>query len=199
MGRRIKVVAAVSRPRVVASRMVRDYVEGMYEPTAERSDRMSKAKHSRARAFAAWKQRVVTNWPAVRVVEVDADASPAMADLGSTRKVSVVVALGELDAEDVAVQLLHGQVGPNDELINTALVALEHVRRGRGRPPLRKRLRVRTGRSLRHRRAGRPRPSRSGHLRRDGLRGLGLAEGVRSAADEAGLPGPSARNDATPI
>jgi starch phosphorylase len=112
--------------------MVRDYVEGMYEPTAERSERMSEAKHARARAFAAWKQRVVANWPAVRVVEVDADASPALADLGSTRKVSVVVSLGALDAKDVAVQLLHGPVGPNDELINTSLLALEPASAGEG-------------------------------------------------------------------
>jgi starch phosphorylase len=123
--RRIKSSLRSLGPRVVASRMVRDYVEEMYEPTAARSDTMSASKYAKARAFAAWKQRVTVTWPAVRVLEVDGEASPAIADLGATRKVSVLVALGDLDAGDVAVQLLHGPVGPTDELISSSLVALQ--------------------------------------------------------------------------
>src|ERR1019366_7759155 len=103
--RRIKSSLRSLGPRVVASRMVRDYVKGMYEPTAARFDTMTASKHARARAFSAWRQRVIATWPAVRVVDVDAEASPALADLGSTRKGSVVVTLGDLEADDVAVQL----------------------------------------------------------------------------------------------
>jgi starch phosphorylase len=130
--RRIKSTLRSLGPRVVASRMVRDYVEGMYEPTAARFDVMSASEHAKARAFSTWKQRVVATWPAVRVIDVDAEASPALADLGSTRKVSVLVALGDLEADDVAVQLLHGQVGPNDELISSSLVALQPAGVGEG-------------------------------------------------------------------
>ena len=43
-------------PQVTATRMVRDYVESMYEPTAERADHLS--RHGRAKALATWKARV---------------------------------------------------------------------------------------------------------------------------------------------
>jgi starch phosphorylase len=130
--RRIKSSLRSLGPQVVASRMVRDYVEGMYEPTAARSDIMTASAYSRARAFAAWKQRVAATWPAVRVLEVDGEANPAIADLGASRRVSVVVALGQLDAADVAVQLLHGPVGPTDELTSNSMVALKPSARGEG-------------------------------------------------------------------
>jgi glycogen phosphorylase len=130
--RRIKSSLRSLGPQVLASRMVRDYVEQMYEPTAGRFDIMTASKYARARAFAAWKQRVLATWPAVRVLEVDGEASPAIADLGASRKVSVLVALGELQAGDVTVQLLHGPVGPNDELISSSLVALQPAGGGEG-------------------------------------------------------------------
>jgi starch phosphorylase len=42
------------------------------------------------------------------------------------------VALGQLDAADVAVQLLHGPVGPTDELTSNSMVALKPSARGEG-------------------------------------------------------------------
>jgi starch phosphorylase len=104
--------------------MVRDYVLGMYGPMAARSDAMTGSGYARARSLAAWKHRVSAGWPAVEVVAVDGDVRPAVADLGATRKVGVVVALGDLDGDDVDVELLHGPVGPNDELTSTSLVPL---------------------------------------------------------------------------
>ena len=48
----------------------------------------------------------------------------AVADLGGERRVEAVVELGELTADDAAVQLLHGPVGPNDELAETSIVTM---------------------------------------------------------------------------
>ena len=106
--------------------MVRDYVEDMYEPIARRADALSGKQHERARALAAWKQRVVAAWPEVRVVDVDGD-SVAVTDLGDTRKVTAVVDLGSLTSDDVAVELVHGPVGANDELTSTEVVRMTLV------------------------------------------------------------------------
>ncbi len=122
--RRIKSSLRSLGPRVVASRMVRDYVDGMYEPTAGRSDAMSVSGYARARSLAAWKQRVSAGWPAVRVLAVDGDFRPAVSDLGATRTVNVVVTLGDLEGDDVDVELLHGPVGPNDELVSTSVAPM---------------------------------------------------------------------------
>jgi starch phosphorylase len=120
--RRIKSSLCSLGPRVCASRMVRDYVEDMYEPVAQRVDILSESDHARARSVAAWRQRVASAWKSVHVDAVEGDLSEA--DLGSTRKVEASVALGTLSADDVTVELLHGLVGANDEVINAKIESL---------------------------------------------------------------------------
>jgi starch phosphorylase len=125
--RRIKASLQSLGPRVTASRMVKDYVEQMYEPIAARADALATSGHARARSLAAWKVRVRSAWPEVHVDAVDIEDGAAVADLGANRRVDVVVALGSLSGDDVAVQLLHGPVGPNDELTGTSAVNLQLV------------------------------------------------------------------------
>jgi starch phosphorylase len=112
-------------PQVSASRMVRDYVEGMYEPAAVRADALGAGGGERARALSAWKQQVTRAWPAVRILSVETEST--LVDLGSSKKVEAVVALGQLDQRDVEVQLLHGPVGANEELQPAAVVTMELV------------------------------------------------------------------------
>ena len=101
-------------PRVVASRMVRDYVHELYEPSAARAETLALGSYARAKALAAWKQRVRDAWTDVHIVHVESDAG--LADLGAERPVQAVVALGSLTGDDVVVELVHGPVGGNDEL-----------------------------------------------------------------------------------
>ena len=112
--RRVKANLASLGPQVVASRMVRDYVTELYEPTAAAADGLRGDDHARARALAAWKARAATGWEAVAVRSVE--ASDDVADLGASREVCVTVELGDLAPTDVAVQLVHGRVGQHDEL-----------------------------------------------------------------------------------
>jgi starch phosphorylase len=111
--------------RVSASRMVRDYVEEMYEPAAARVDVLTAGRGERARALTAWKERVSKGWPAVRVLSVETEA--ALVDLGSFKKVEAVVALGSLSEVDVEVQLLHGPVGSTEELTPASVLNMEQV------------------------------------------------------------------------
>jgi starch phosphorylase len=109
-------------PQVTASRMVSDYVEELYEPTASRTDLLSADGHSRARALAAWKDRVREAWHGVHVDRVEGDMTSA--DLGGSRTVEAVVALGTLAPDDVDVQLVHGPVGQADELTERTIVSM---------------------------------------------------------------------------
>jgi starch phosphorylase len=128
---RIKESLASLGPKVQASRMVRDYVETMYEPIARRAEHLSEAEHGRAKALAAWKQRVVSAWPGVAVVSVESETGTAPVDLGGVREVTAQVELGGLGADDVDVQLIHGQVAVNDELTDTEAISMTLV----GPPP----------------------------------------------------------------
>jgi starch phosphorylase len=120
--RRVKHSLASLGPQVSASRMVKDYVEQLYEPTAGRADRLEASKHERARELAAWKARVTAAWKAVHVDGVESDAG--VTDLGQPREVTAQVSLGELAPSEVAVQLLHGPVGQSDELVAPEVVPM---------------------------------------------------------------------------
>jgi glycogen phosphorylase len=113
--RRIKSCLRSLGPQVVASRMVRDYVEQLYEPIAGQSDALTASSNERARALASWKERVRAGWDGVKIVSVESGS--AVTDLGTDRQVEAVVELGSLQPSDVAVELLHGVVGPNDEIV----------------------------------------------------------------------------------
>jgi starch phosphorylase len=120
--RRVKHSLATLGPQVSASRMVKDYVQELYEPTADRADALNAAGRMRARELASWKARVGEAWRNVHVDGVETDGS--MTDLGQARAVVAQVALGSLDAGEVTVQLLHGLVGQNDELVAPEVVAM---------------------------------------------------------------------------
>ncbi len=121
--RRVKLSLRILGPFVSASRMVRDYVTELYEPAARRGDALGAAAHARARTLATWKERVRAGWSGVRVQIADPDDS--VIDLGGERVVTASLELGSLSPDDVAVQLVHGSVGSNDELSINGVVALE--------------------------------------------------------------------------
>ncbi|MGH2774036.1 MAG: alpha-glucan family phosphorylase [Actinomycetota bacterium] len=107
---------------VTADRMVRDYVTELYEPAAAQGEAMRANGYERARALAEWKSRVRGAWAGVKILDVEGDVTAA--DVGHERTVSGVVSLGELETSDVTVQLAHGPVGPNGELVDPQIVAM---------------------------------------------------------------------------
>ena len=109
-------------PAVSASRMVRDYVEQMYEPAALRADLMLADGSRRARDLAGWKRRVVAGWDAVRIESVENDSGSI--ELDQTRSVTAWVTLGQLTTDDVQLQLVHGTVGSTDELLDTSIITM---------------------------------------------------------------------------
>jgi starch phosphorylase len=110
-------------PFVSAARMVRDYTEQLYEPTAAQGDLLAADDHKRARSLAAWKETVVAGWSMLHADSVDVDS--AVADLGAERSVETVVSLGDLSPADVQVQLIHGPSGQGQELASTTVVSMD--------------------------------------------------------------------------
>ena len=105
-------------PKVTASRMVRDYVTELYEPAAKGGDAVNADGATGARALAAWKQRVLAAWPNVAVRSLDTDTSPGRA--GETRQVRAAVELAGLTTTDVAVQVVHGPIDLQGNLLQDA-------------------------------------------------------------------------------
>jgi starch phosphorylase len=103
-------------PQVLASRMVRDYVLALYTPAAESSRRMVAADYSGARQLAGWTARVRTGWPAVRVGHVESIGIGNAPELGQSLELHAIVSLGDLEPDDVCVQVVFGRVDDDDEL-----------------------------------------------------------------------------------
>jgi starch phosphorylase len=114
-------------PKAQATRMVREYVTGLYLPAARSSLALAGSapagEFSGARQLAAWKARVTKAWPQVRIEHVEADDTDQSP--GSALTVRASVALGELSPVDVAVQVVYGPAGDQDEIIAPQLRALQ--------------------------------------------------------------------------
>ncbi|MFN8126738.1 MAG: alpha-glucan family phosphorylase [Candidatus Nanopelagicales bacterium] len=103
-------------PKVLASRMVRDYVQKLYRPAAESSVDAAADDFAQARDLASWKQRVRDVWPAVAVEHIETAGIGDEPEIGNTLQVRVYAALGGLGRDDVAVQAIHGRVDSDDRL-----------------------------------------------------------------------------------
>ncbi|MFJ5552757.1 alpha-glucan family phosphorylase [Streptomyces sp. NPDC093225] len=101
-------------PKVLAGRMVREYVERLYEPAARAHRALGPDP---ARELAEWKRRVRAAWPGVAVGHVEALAAAPVngtAELGATLTLRVRVRLGDLGTDEVEVQALAGRVDSED-------------------------------------------------------------------------------------
>ncbi|MFD4987168.1 alpha-glucan family phosphorylase [Streptomyces sp. NPDC058372] len=117
-------------PKVIAGRMVREYVETLYAPAARAHRALGPGQ---ARELAAYKERVRASWAQVAVEHVDAGADGAdgpegtesPAQLGATLALRVRVRLGDLAPEDVEVQAVSGHVDGDDRISDAARVPLK--------------------------------------------------------------------------
>jgi starch phosphorylase len=113
-------------PKVLAGRMVRDYVDRLYAPAA-RSHRA--VRGSSAVELAEWKRRVREQWSQVAVEHVETGSTEGTPELGSTLNLRVQVSLGGLDPSDVDVQVLSGPVDESDRIDHPSVVSLKPTAR----------------------------------------------------------------------
>jgi starch phosphorylase len=111
-------------PKVLASRMVRDYVHGLYTPAAKASRELAAQSFAAARQVAHWRGTVQSKWGDVRVVHVEAAGVGDAPQVGATLEVRALVDLGGLSPEDVTVQSAYGRVDESDQLRAPTYVTL---------------------------------------------------------------------------
>lgn len=109
-------------PKVLAGRMVREYVERLYAPAAQSHRALT---GDTARELAVWKARVRAAWSGVSVDHVETTAATATAELGSTVGLRVRVGLGDLGPDDVEVQAVSGRVDAQDRITDATVVPLK--------------------------------------------------------------------------
>ncbi|WP_396927882.1 glycosyltransferase family 1 protein [Mycolicibacterium sp.] len=123
-------------PKVLASRMVRDYTEKYYAPAAQSFRRTSAPidglPFGAARDLSAYRQRVREAWPNIQITDVDSTGLPDTPLLGSELTLTATVALAGLKPDEVDVQAVLGRVDAADALQDPVTVDMVHAGSGDG-------------------------------------------------------------------
>jgi len=116
-------------PKVMATRMVRDYVNDLYAPAAASADRLAADKYRAAKALAHWRSGVLDAWPGVKVLHVESQVE-GDPQLGGRLHLRAEVALNGLHNADVDVEAVYGSVDVEDRLTDLRTVSLVQVENG---------------------------------------------------------------------
>ncbi len=123
-------------PKVLASRMVRDYTEQYYVPAAASLRRTVESVEGlpfgRARELSAYRQRVIEAWPHVHIPDVDSTGLPDTPLLGSQLTLTATVILAGLRPEEVSVQAVLGRVDSTDTLQDPEYIEMAYTGPGEG-------------------------------------------------------------------
>jgi starch phosphorylase len=99
-------------------------VRELYAPAAGNA-RLLNADYEGAAQLAAWKKRVKSAWPSVRIEHIESSGVGDAAEVGAVLSVRAFVALGDLTPDDVHVQVLHGKIDSNDVLTDVRVLELQ--------------------------------------------------------------------------
>jgi glycogen phosphorylase len=120
-------------PKVLASRMVRDYTEKYYAPAAQSLRRTVEPSEEGGVPFgsawdlAAYRQRAHEAWPKIQITDVDITGLPDIPLLGSELTLSATVHLADLSPDEVVVQAVLGRVDATDSLLDPVTVTMSHT------------------------------------------------------------------------
>jgi starch phosphorylase len=118
-------------PKVMATRMVRDYVQELYAPAAASANRLAADDYHGAKVLAHWRTAVLAAWPAVKVLHVESQVE-GDPQIGGKLHLRAEVALNGLHGTDVNVEAVYGSVDADDRLIDVRTLSLVQVENGDG-------------------------------------------------------------------
>lgn len=113
-------------PKFSTARMVRDYAEWGYLPASRAYRRLCGEGLALALDAVAWRDRISSAWPKVKIVRVEDNAN-ATNPVGHKLEIRAWVEIDGLAPSDIVVEALLGRVGSNRDLFETSRVVLEPV------------------------------------------------------------------------
>jgi starch phosphorylase len=120
--RRVKRSIVKLSPQVESTRMLREYVEQLYEPAAAHTERMGSDDFGPTRSLVRWARHLDRAWPSVAVAATAVDALSGNAG-GFT--VTAQVMLGDLDPSDVDVQAIYGEIDLDYDLLEPSTASMD--------------------------------------------------------------------------
>jgi starch phosphorylase len=123
---RMKACIRTICPRFNTNRMVEEYAERTYLPAAIHASMLAKDDFRAARMLASWKRHVQEHWHEVSVLSVQSDTTREL-EIGSGLELKVRVLLGSLLPEEVSVEVLHGPLDAQGEILAGDALPLNFV------------------------------------------------------------------------
>ncbi|WP_405489813.1 alpha-glucan family phosphorylase [Nocardia sp. NBC_00511] len=114
-------------PKVLASRMVRDYAVDYYTPAAAAFEAVSTNDFKGAQDLATYRRRIESAWPTVKVLQVDSSGLPDIPVIGANLSLRARIDLAGLTPADVTVQAALGRVTPTDDLTDVHTFPMTHT------------------------------------------------------------------------
>ncbi len=118
-------------PKVLASRMVRDYTEKYYLPAAQSLRKTvqpaSGEPFGAAAELADYRRRAQLAWSKIEITDVDSYGLPDTPLLGSQLTLTATVQLAGLAPDEVVVQAVLGRVDATDSITEPVTVSMTHT------------------------------------------------------------------------
>ncbi|GIU76446.1 MAG: alpha-glucan phosphorylase [Bryobacteraceae bacterium] len=130
--KRVKTSIMNLSPQFNCQRMIRDYIERMYEPAHLAGLRACEDGCRWAREKAQWNRRVEQAWPQVSIEDVSGAVGRSIVT-GSPIELRALVFLNGLGPADVRVEAVVGRVNPDGELYDTTVLSLPFLKEQDGR------------------------------------------------------------------
>jgi len=130
--KRVKTSIMNLSPLFNCQRMLRDYIERMYEPAHLAGLRASQDGYRWAKEKAEWNRKVERAWPAVTIEDVSGAVGRVILT-GATIQLRAAVGLAGLSPGDVRVEAVVGRVNPDGELYDTTVISLPFLKEQDGK------------------------------------------------------------------
>jgi glycogen phosphorylase len=112
-------------PKVLATRMVKEYTNRLYFPASVAGGQLAQDNFRAARELAEWKSHVRDQWPHLSIEHVESDAGGSSVSLGETLSIRAYVSLAGLTPPDVVVEAVYGHVDSSDVIENAQHLLLK--------------------------------------------------------------------------
>jgi starch phosphorylase len=116
-------------PMFSINRMVREYATRAYFPAINRYNEFLEDGADKAKKLSEWKENLNRSWRGVFIDSVEASAIDKL-QVGDDMRVRAWVRLGDLTHDDVAVQIYHGPIDQNGDIVNGEIVPMTYTDEG---------------------------------------------------------------------
>ena len=101
-----------------SQRMLMNYTDKFYLKAFEASGKLSKNNFELTRSVSKWTDRMAEHWESIEIRTVDMTIPEGELFVGQTIPVTIEVFLGEIDPDDVNIEIVAGRLASHEELTN---------------------------------------------------------------------------------